>query len=198
MAKKKGATKKGVTTRKQSESKPTFPYTTKPSSLRKLLQQIPQKPKPPKIVKDLLLSWGYTDANDYSMVRVLKSIGLLNSSNEPTALYAQFMHLQTGASALAEPIRKIYEPLFHASHTPYDESSESLQNLFHIHSGGSDRCLEQQIQTFKALCESTDFAGSSPTPAESAGASPAQTATVTSKEVVPENRTAVLGGIRPI
>ena len=67
--KKKSVTQKGA--RKRSESKPKFPYTTKPASLRKLLQEIPRKPKPPKIDKELLLGWGYRDANDHSVVRVL-------------------------------------------------------------------------------------------------------------------------------
>jgi hypothetical protein len=37
------------------------------------------------------------------------------------------------------------------------ESNEKLQNLFNIHSGGGDRALDQQIQTFKALCENATF-----------------------------------------
>jgi hypothetical protein len=100
------------------------------------------------------------------MLRVLKAVGLLNSNNEPTDLYSRYMQLETGAAALADPIRKAYEPLFSASHTPYKESSEKLQNLFNIHSGGGDRALDQQIQTFKALSESASFdaVGSQPLP----------------------------------
>lgn len=105
----------------------------------------------------LLKSWGFTDANDYSMLRVLKAVDLLNANNEPTELYVQYMNIQGGAAALAEPLRRIYAPLFSASHTPYRESAEKLQNLFNIHSGGGARALDQQIQTFKALCENTSF-----------------------------------------
>lgn len=144
-------------TRVKSETEPKFPYTTKPGSLRKMLQQIPQKPVPPKFDKSLLKAWGFSDANDYSMLRVLKSVELLNEKNEPTELYSQFMNLKTGAGALSDPIKRIYEPLFHASHKPFNESPETLHNLFNIHSGGSSRTIEQQIQTFKALCEYTDF-----------------------------------------
>lgn len=171
MVEKKVTIKKKAKARERAESKPTFPYTTKPASLRKLLQQIPKKPKPPKIDKGLLASWGYKDGNDYSMVRVLKAVDLLSDSNEPTEIYAQYMNLQGGATALAAPIRKIYEPLFHASHEPYNESPETLQNLFHINSGGSERSLEQQIQTFKALCENTSFDVSAQTETQITGAS---------------------------
>ena len=143
--------------RKKAETEAKFPYTTKPSSLRRLLQDIPKKPKPPKFDKELLQSWGFSDQNDYSMIRVLKAIGLLDTNNQPTELYARYMQLDGGAAALAEPIKKAYEPFFRVSHTPYKESNEKLQNLFNIHSGGGERALDQQIQTFKALCEYASF-----------------------------------------
>jgi hypothetical protein len=145
-------------TMNQPHSEPLFPYTNKPASLRKFLQLIPQKPKPNKVDKTLLQSWGFRDTNDQSILRVLKAVGLLNQSNEPTVLYTNFMNLNGGAGALAQPIRELYSPLFGATHTPYKETSESLKNLFNIHSGGSTATLDLQIQTFKALTESTTFA----------------------------------------
>lgn len=179
MAKKKIAKKKKNKTLEKVKSEAKFPYSTKPASLRRFLQQIPQKPKPQKIDRTLLHSWGFKDANDHSMVRVLKSIDFLNEKNEPTELYSQFMQLQGGASALDMPIKKVYEPLFNASHKPYNESPENLRNLFHINSGGSERSLEQQIQTFKALCDSTSFSDSVPTSTVATGTSPSQTNIVT-------------------
>ena len=168
MATNKKAAVKASKTKLKSETEPKFPYTTKPSSLRRLLQEIPNKPKPPKFDLPLLKSWGFTDSNDHSMIRVLRAIGLLGSNNEPTDLYSQYMHLDGGAVALAAPLKRIYEPLFHASHAPYKETIEKLQNLFNIHSGGGDRVLDQQIQTFKALCEYTAFENSVVSPSQSA------------------------------
>lgn len=77
--------------RAKAETSPKFPYTTKPTSLRRLLKEIPKRPKPAKFDTDLLKSWGFTDANDYSMLRVLKTVNLLNEKNEPTELYSQWM-----------------------------------------------------------------------------------------------------------
>lgn len=140
-------------------TKPKFPYTTKPSSLRRFLKDVPGKPKPSKFDRDLLRAWGFGDSNDYTMLRVLKAIGLLNDRNEPTDTYAQFMLLDGGAKAIAPSIRSVYEPLFQASLEPYKESNEMLKNLFNIHSGGGDKALDQQIQTFKVLCENASFEG---------------------------------------
>src|SRR5437016_13929030 len=66
------------------EPSPKFPYATKPGSLRKFLTLIPQRPKPGKINARLLRSWGFKDGNDYSIVRVLKAVGLVGGDNTPT------------------------------------------------------------------------------------------------------------------
>jgi hypothetical protein len=143
--------------RSRSETSPAFPYTTKPASLRRLLKEIPKKPRPAKFDSALLRSWGFSDNNDMTVLRVLKAINLLSPNNEPTELYSQFMRIDIGARAIAPEIRRLYAPLFQVSHTPFNESNEKLHNLFNIHSGGGDRALDQQIQTFKALCENTSF-----------------------------------------
>jgi hypothetical protein len=67
------------------------------------------------------------------------------------------MSIDGGAAVLGPEIRRVYASMFQASHTPYSENTEKLQNLFNIHSGGGERTLDQQIQTFKALCENASF-----------------------------------------
>jgi hypothetical protein len=159
VAQKKQSVKQSTKTpsRGRAATTPVFPYTNKPGSLRKFLQEIPKRPKPPRVDKTVLQSWGLKDTNDLSIIRVLKAAGLISQTNEPTETYSQFMNINGGAAALAKPLRVLYAPLFTASHTPYRESSDTLKNLFNIHSGGSGTTLDFQIQTFKALAESTIF-----------------------------------------
>lgn len=140
-------------------SDPKFPYTTKPASLRRLLKEIPTKPRPPKFDQSLIKSWGFADNNDMTMLRVLKAVDFLNDRNEPTEKYTAFMNVGEGGKALGPEVRRVYAPFFQASHAPYNESNERLKNLFNIHSGGSNSTIENQIQTFKALCENAIFEG---------------------------------------
>lgn len=174
-----------------TNTKPTFPYTTKPGSLRRFLKEVPSRPKPQKFDQTVLRSWGFKDANDYSMLRVLKAVNLLNDKNEPSDLYAKFMDMANGARVLGPEIERVYAPLFEASHAPYKESNEQLKNWFNIHSGGSASALDQQIQTFKALAENAVFgdrdavapaASATPTKPGAAGAS--QTALTSAGPVV--------------
>src|SRR5947209_2170167 len=83
-----------------TSTQPKFPYTNTPGALRKFLKQVPEKPRPPKINAQLLKSWGHGDTNAGSIIRVLKSLGLVGTNNEPTADYEKFMHAQTGPAVL--------------------------------------------------------------------------------------------------
>ena len=159
VSRKKDASNKAVGRKSQVvlTSKPVYPYTNKPKSLRRLLQEVPKRPKPTKVNFDLLRSWGFNDSNDQSMLRVLKAVRLIDQGNVPTDLYSKFMSVDQGPLVLGKEIRQVFSALFEASHEPYNEPSDKLKNLFNIHSGGEPRVIEYQIQTFKALCEYATF-----------------------------------------
>jgi Family of unknown function (DUF5343) len=145
--------------KKTSESNsPKFPYTTQPKALRRLLAEIPKRPKPPKMTMETLKAWDVSSNNNASTaINVLKKLGLLDSSGAPSALYVDFMKTGSGPGVLADRIRDIYRVLFENCHAPQNESDEELKKLFNIHSGGGEDAMRFQIQTFKALSEHANF-----------------------------------------
>ena len=142
-------------------TQPKFPYSNKPNSLRKFLEQIPKRLKPAKVNADTLKGWGLKDSNDYSIIRVLKAFGLVGSNGEPTEMYTAFMTPGKGPAVLGAAIRRVWAPLFELSHQPNKEDDQKLRNYFNIHSGGSDATLAFQIQTFKAACDYADLSAPS-------------------------------------
>jgi hypothetical protein len=137
---------------------PKFPYTTEPKALRRLLAEIPKRPKPPKVTMEVLKGWNVSNNNNATTaIGVLKKIGLLGSGGEPTTLYVEFMKTGTGPAILAERIKDTYRVLFDSSHAPQNESEDELRKLFNIHSGGGAEAMRLQILTFKALCEYATF-----------------------------------------
>lgn len=145
-------------------SGPKFPYTTQPKALRRLLAEIPKRPKPPKVTMETLKAWDVSSNNNASSaINVLKKLGLLGSSGEPTSLYIEFMKTGIGPGVLADRIRETYRVLFDNSHAPQSESDEELKKLFNIHSGGGEDAMRFQIQTFKALSEYANFGGTAST-----------------------------------
>lgn len=133
--------------------------------LRKILQAIPSKPKPTRLDAKHAVSWGCAKSvnnNLRTAVSVLKKVGLIGSSGEPTPLYVEFMNRVTGPAAFGAKLRELYADIFNASHAPQSESDEALEGLFNIHAGGSENLVRLQMQTFKALCESANFTGAAP------------------------------------
>lgn len=137
---------------------PKFPYTTEPKALRRLLAEIPKRPRPTKLTMDTLKAWNVSSNNNArTAINVLKKLGLLGSNGEPTPKYVEFMKTGTGPTELAKSIKEVYSVLFENSHAPQDEPDDELKNLFHIHSGGGEDAMRLQIQTFKALSEYAKF-----------------------------------------
>jgi hypothetical protein len=137
---------------------PKLPYTTEPKALRRLLTEVPKRPKPPKLTMETLKAWGVSSNNNArTAITVLKKMGLLGSNAEPTSLYVEFMKTGIGPAVLAERIKDTYKVLFESSLAPQNESEEELKKLFHIHSGGGADAMRLQIQTFKALSEHANF-----------------------------------------
>ena len=154
------ATKKKRSAPKEtSTTKPKFPYTITIGALRKILEEIPKRPKPNTFNFALINTWGIKDNNARTAIGVIKSIGLLDNSESPTANYVDYMKNDTGAISLGNKIKETYAQLFETSHEPYRETQQNLKNFFNIHSGGSEVTINYQIQTFKTLCEFADFSG---------------------------------------
>jgi hypothetical protein len=154
------ASKKVV--KEEVSSEPLYPYTTTPNSLRRFLEMVPQKPKPPRITGDTLKVWGFKNSNDATVLRALKKLELLNSNGDTTPIYAEFMHRDIGASVLGRQIKSVYSALFENVANPGTASTEELTNFFNIHSGGSEKTIRFQIDTFKALAAYATFGESDP------------------------------------
>jgi hypothetical protein len=145
--------------RQKSDVAPKFPYSTSPAALRRLLQEIPKRPKPSKLTLGVLKTWKVTSSNDASPISVLKKLGLVGTSGEPLEGYTDFMQPPpTGPRSLGARIKEQYKELFETSHEPQKNPSE-LRTFFNIHSGGGERTIDYQIQTFKTLTDFADFSG---------------------------------------
>lgn len=157
MAKKK--TQRSRAPRSAEGGQPKYPYTTHAAALRKVLQEIPKRPKPTKLSLATLKTWKASNSNDATPLRVLKDLGLLSSSGEPLPPYAAFMQdPPKGPQALGARVKEVYKDLFDTSHEPQKDQA-GLSTFFKINGGGGQRTTDFQIQTFKALSEFADFSG---------------------------------------
>lgn len=156
--------------RQRSDTQPKYPYTTRPAALRKLLKAIPEKPKPGKLSLTTLKTWNVVNANDATPLGVLKKLGMVSPSGEPLDGYTDFMKAPpAGPRSLGTRIKQHYKDVFESSHEPQKDAA-ALRQFFNIHAGGSEKTIDLQVQTFKALCEYADFSGDAGAPAGGTGA----------------------------
>jgi hypothetical protein len=110
---------------------------------------------------DALKTWKVATSNDASPISVLKKLGMVGANGEPLQGYTDFMQPPpTGPRSLGARVKEQYKELFESSHEPHKNPSE-LRTFFNIHSGGGERTIDYQIQTFKAVSEFADFSAPS-------------------------------------
>jgi hypothetical protein len=119
---------------------------------------------------DTLKAWSVSSNNNArTAINVLKKLGLLNASAEPTESYVSFMKTGLGPAVLGQKIKETYKILFENSHAPHKESQEELKKLFHIHSGGASDAMRLQVSTFKVLADHADFSDAAGSVADAQG-----------------------------
>lgn len=138
---------------------PKYPYTISPGSLTKFLEQVPKKPKPPKVNLAQLKGWDIKDNNAPSIVKVLAAVGVLGTDGVPTDLYEKLMANGEGKKELAQKIKEVYAEFFAAEHEPYKDNP-TVTKLLHIHGGtGAEATIGRMRETFMILCRAADFSG---------------------------------------
>lgn len=134
-----------------------FPYAHSPNKLEGLLQYVQRVGVPEKASSKWLKSIGFTSSNDVSMIRVLKFIGLLDSSGVPTEAWQSYRDRDKARQVLANSIRNGYSDLF--NHFPDVEARnpENLANYIAAQTRLGEQATKQAVKTFQALCSLADF-----------------------------------------
>lgn len=158
MAKKK-VTKKSSSKNKSPKvtSEPKYPYTPAPNDLRRLLELIPSKPKPSKLVTATANTWGIKNTGVSQSLKVLRELDIIDQSGTPTGYYSSYMKKDEGGVVLGKRIKDRYKDLFEHLTAPQNAGTDELENFFNIHSGGSEVTIGYQVKTFKVLSEFASF-----------------------------------------
>src|SRR5712675_727806 len=107
---------------------PRYPYTPRPNTLRKILKLIPDRPKPSHLNIETMKGWGVgTSGNDYTAVRVLKAVNLIDANNATNDVYERYMDMRQGPAVLGSQIKEVYSKLFENYHHPHKESNDTIR-----------------------------------------------------------------------
>lgn len=136
-----------------------FPYTQVTRKLKSFFDKIQQVGRPDTVDKKWLASIGMTASNDHTIIPVLKFIGFVDQSSQPTSRWTSYRDKSRARKILAEGIIEGYAELFQTYPDAHRRSDEELKAFFSTRTAAGAQVVSKTVTTFKALCKLADFEG---------------------------------------
>ncbi len=130
-------------------------------NLHKILDSMQKAAVPDAFGVDFLKDMGFTSSNDRSVIKVLKFLGMLDSSGKPQSSYREFMDHTQSKHILADCMHQAYDDLFKSDKNAYQKTATDLKGWFKTKTGVGVKTAEKMATTFKALASYADFSKAS-------------------------------------
>ena len=135
-----------------------IPYAHNDGNLKKFLtEKLPEANIPQKVNKKYFETLGYTSSNDRPIIGVLKFLGIIDSSGNPTQVYRDLRDSTKAKKVLGEQIRKSYTELYSVYPDAHNRDDEAIANVLRSNSDASKATIAMTVRTFKTLSELADF-----------------------------------------
>ena len=137
----------------------TTSYLTSVKNFEGIMNSILGARAPERFTNKFLEDLGYKSSNDRLILGVLKSLGLLNDTGEPTQRYYDFLDQTQSKKVIAIGIQEAYEDLFNLKRDAQNMSQEEVKNKLKTLTQGSkgDKVIDSMARTFKTLCDYADW-----------------------------------------
>lgn len=114
---------------------------------------------PERFTNKFLEDLGYKSSNDRLIVGVLKSLGFLGDTGEPTQRYYDFLDQTQSKKVMALGIQEAYEDLFNLNKSAYSLSNDEVKNKLKTITQGQKgpKVIESMARTFRVLCDYADW-----------------------------------------
>jgi hypothetical protein len=134
-------------------------YLTTTKNLEAILEAIRNAQAPEKFASRFLVELGFESTNDRLMVGVLKGLGFLDESGEPTERYFAFLDDTQSDRVLAEAIREAYGDLFRVNSKAHEMDQKEVKQKIKTLTRGtkSKTVLDKMAMTFVSLCDFANF-----------------------------------------
>ena len=134
-------------------------YLTTTKNLDAILVAIRKAQAPKQFSIGFLQSLGFSSSSDRLVVGVLKALGLLTESGNPTKVYHEYLDESRSKAVLADAIRSAYADLFQVNKDAHELPVADIRGKMKTLSEGeySDGVIDDMAATFKALVRHADF-----------------------------------------
>jgi Family of unknown function (DUF5343) len=122
---------------------------------------------PDQLTSQLLKDWGFSSSNDRAFLPLLKALGFLTPTGQPTQKYHDYRDHSRSRAVLGEGLREAYHDLFLIAANPKEDDREAIKGKFKSFHNASDNTALNLTNTFFALLKMADLS-------EKKGAKPSQ------------------------
>lgn len=137
----------------------TTSYLTSVKNFEGIMNSIIGAKAPARFTNKFLEDLGYKSSSDRLIVGMLKALGLLNDTGEPTQRYYEFLDQTQSKKILAKGIQEAYEDIFNVNKDAQNMSQEEVKNKLKTltHGQKGDAVVDKMAKTFKTLCDYADW-----------------------------------------
>lgn len=112
---------------------------------------------PDQVTRQLLKDWGFASSNDRAFIPLLKALGFLSPSGQPTQRYHDYRDHSRSRVIMGEALREAYHDLFLITSNPKESDREPIRGKFKSFHNTSDNTAQNMTQTFFALLKLAEF-----------------------------------------
>ena len=114
---------------------------------------------PERFTNKFLEDLGYKSSNDRLITGVLKGLGLLTETGEPSQRYYDFLDQTQSKKIIAIGIQEAYEDLFNLNKDAQNLSQDEVKNKLKTLTQGqkSESIIDKMARTFRTLCDYADW-----------------------------------------
>jgi hypothetical protein len=117
---------------------------------------------PDQVTNQLLKDWGFSSSNDRAFIPLLKSLGFLSPTGQPTPRYHEYRDHSRSKKVMADALREAYRDLFLITANPKESDREAIKGKFKSYHNASDNAASNMTATFYALLKLADLSLSGP------------------------------------
>lgn len=132
-------------------------YLTSSGKLKGVLEDVQRAGIPDKFTYAFLKQLGHQSSADRPVIAVLKALGFLTDTGDPTERYRRFKDPAHSKTVLAEAVRDAYADVFTVDEEANKKNATELKGIFARLSGKGESVNEKMALTFKALVDLADF-----------------------------------------
>lgn len=137
----------------------TTSYLTSTKNFDAIMNSILSARAPERFTNKFLEDLGFKSSNDRLITGVLKGLGFLSETGEPTQRYYAFLDQTQSKRILSVGIQEAYEDLFNLRRDAQNMSQDEVKNKLKTLTQGQkgDRVVDLMARTFKTLCDYADW-----------------------------------------